>query len=284
MTFETVEESRASGTPAELFFFRYGSAANAFYAYTDHDQTITFDGDQYAPIPIYRDDVSSKGTLDKATVNVKVPITSGISELFKTYPPSQVVTIVIRQGHVIGGADEYPVMWTGRVLSCKRDGPEATLTCEPVATSMKRSGLRRNYQLTCPHVLYGPQCNANKVTATINRPIISLTSTSITLADGFSGGISPLKYIGGTVEWEGVNGRQYRTILRVTDLKTLALSGPTTGLVAGNNVDVILGCNRQMGVGPQPDGDCQPLHNNIQNFGGQAWIPTDNPIDTNPFN
>ena len=284
MTFAAHEESRALGEPVDLYYFKYGSAANAFYAYTDAEQEITHDGVVYQPVTIKRGNFTASGTLDKSVLTVNCPINLGIVDLFRVYPPGQVVTLIIRQGHVNDPDVDYPVIWTGRVIQCERDGSEATLSCEPVATSMRRAGLRRNYQLSCPHVLYGPQCKASKLAATLSTQVINLTGTRITLQDAWSGSINPVKYIGGLVEWSTGAGRESRTILRIIDLKTLVLSGPTTGIVAGQMIDVILGCNHQMGVGPQPNGDCLPLHNNIHNFGGQAWIPTANPINTNPFN
>ena len=283
MSFESREESRYLGEPVDLYYFRYGSQANAFYAYTDAEQEVTHDDVVYQPIPIKRGNFTASGTLDKAVLSINVPINVGIAELFRVYPPGQVVTLVVRQGHVNDPDVEYPVIWTGRVIQCERDGSEAILSCEPVATSMRRSGLRRHYQLSCPHVLYGPKCKASKQAATITVPIINLTGTRVTLQDGWSGSINPQKYIGGMIEWNPGAGLERRTILRIIDLKTLVLAGPTTGLTAGKNLDVILGCNHQMGVGPQPDGDCLPLHNNIHNFGGHAWIPTSNPINTNPY-
>jgi hypothetical protein len=284
MSFENYEESRGLGEPVDLYLFRYGSQANAFYAYTDAERVVTFGGIDYQPITIKRGNFTASGTLDKSTLAVNCPINTGIAELFRVYPPGQVVTLIIRQGHVNDPDAEYKVIWTGRVIQCEREGSEATLSCEPVATSMRRTGLRRNYQLSCPHVLYGAQCKASKLAATMTTQVINLTDSRVTLQDGWSGAINPNKYIGGMIEWNNAPGKEQRTILRVIDLKTLVLSGPTSGIVAGQNIDVILGCNHQMGVDPQPDGDCLPLHNNIQNFGGQAWIPTSNPINTNPFN
>ena len=50
-------------------------------------------------------------------------------------------------------------------LSAKRrasrlSGAEATLKCEPIASSLKRPGLRARYQLLCRHVLYSSGCGA----------------------------------------------------------------------------------------------------------------------------
>lgn len=283
MTFNAIESSRSQGTPVDLYLFRYGSAVNAFYAYTDAEYPVVYDGIEYQPIPIQRGNVTGSGTLDKSALTINTPIDTGISNLFRVYPPGQPVTLIVRQGHLNDPDNEFLVIWSGRVLQCERDGGEATLTCEPVSTSMRRSGLRRHYQISCPHVLYGPQCRANKLAATTTQQTVQVEPTRVTMPDGWSGSINPQKYLGGLVEWTTGNGPESRTILRIIDLKTLVLSGPTTGLTAGAMVNVVLGCNHQMGVGPQPEGDCLPLHDNIHNFGGQAWIPLSNPINTNPF-
>jgi hypothetical protein len=283
VTFENIEESRDLGEPIDLFFFRYGSAANAYFAYTSGEQEFLLDGIYYTPIPIQRGKFTASGTLDKTQLEVSVPSNTDIADLFRTYPPGQVVTMLIRQGHANDPDMDFPVIWSGRVVQCERKDSVATLTGEPINTSLRRAGLRRNYQLSCPHVLYGAQCRASKIAATTTTEVINMTGTRVTLQDGWSGAIDPVKYVGGMIEWSAPAGLERRTILRVVDLKTLLLSGPTTGISPGMNIDVILGCNHQMGVEPQPDGDCLTLHNNIHNFGGQPWIPTSNPINTNPF-
>lgn len=285
MSFETYEESRALGEPVDLFYFRYGPAPGAFFAYTDAEAPVTYSGVEYVPVTIKRGNINSSGTLDKSALILNCPINTGIADLFRVYPPGQVISLIIRQGHVNDPDGEFPVIFTGRVLQCKRDGSEAQLTCEPIATSMRRSGLRRNYQLSCMHVLYGPQCRASKIAATNSQVVVSIAASSrIVLDDFWYGSIDPNKYIGGMVEFETSSGTESRTILRIIDLKTLVLAGPTTGMSAGDTISVILGCNHQLGAGPQPDGDCGPLHNNYNNFGGDPWIPTENPINTNPFN
>lgn len=283
MSFENYEESRDDGEPVDLYLFRYGTTANAYYAYTDAEQPITIEGVTYVPIPIERGKFTASGTLDKTALEVQCPINADISNLFRVYPPGQVVTLVIKQGHVNDADQDFKVIWTGRVIQCERKDSTATLACEPISTSLRRNGLRRNYQLSCPHVLYGAQCKASKIAATTTTEVLSLTGTRVTLQDGWSGAIDPSKYVGGMIEWNIAAGLDRRTILRVIDLKTLALSGPTSGITSGMMIDVILGCNHQMGAGPQPDGDCLPLHDNIHNFGGQPWIPTANPLHKNPY-
>lgn len=276
MTFADREESRNKGAPVDLYLFRYGTAPNAYYAYTDSEKAEVFNGITYQPIPITRTAISASGTLDKATLKVTAPINTSIADLFRIFPPAQVVTLTIRQVHLNDPDYEALVNWSGRVLGTEREGSEIEFACEPIGTSMRRTGLRRHYQIGCPHVLYGKRCKANKALATINRTALTVGGNTVDLQLGWNGNIAPSKFVGGLLEWDGPNGVEARTILRVNDNIQLYLSGPTRGLLAGANVRVVLGCNHQQS-------DCSSLHANILNFGGQPYIPTKNPINTNQY-
>lgn len=284
MTFAAIDESRDQGQPLELYYFRYGSDAAAFIAYCDGETAFDYGGDTYEPLPIQRGQVVASGTLDKSQMKIAVPMSSEIAELFRAYPPGQVVTLVIRGGHRNDPDAEFPVVWVGRVLSAARatgfgnDQRKAELACEPSSTSMRRSGLRRHYQLTCPHVLYGDKCQADKEAATVAGTVLSLTYNTLTFEPGWNGPFGVKKFVGGLVEWDGEVVRERRSILRV-DADVVTLAGPTTGLEATDVVDVVLGCNHQAGA----SGDCMALHDNILNFGGFPFIPQQNPVHTNPF-
>lgn len=270
MSFEPIEESRALGEPIYLYLFRYGVAPDAYYAYTDADQPITVGSYTYTPIPIDVDAITASGTLDKSSITIRTPRTTGLAELFRVYPPSQVVTGTIFQGHANDPLLDFKAIWTGRIISCNREQFEAQFTCEPVSTSLRRNGLRRHYQYGCPHVLYGNGCRANKANATINTTAGNINGTTIALPTGWNGAIDPIKFVGGLVEFTGANGSQTRTILSANS-GAVQVAGVPLGLVPGNNVAVVLGCNHQMN-------DCTALHNNILNYGGQPWIPTKNPV------
>lgn len=274
MTFEIQEESRYLGLPVNIYLFRFGSAPNAFYAYTDADEIITYQTIQYKPLPILRPEVRTSGTLDKTTLEITVAANSEIANLFIAYPPSSIINVLIRQGHLQDPNNEFLIAWSGRVLSCSRSGNEATLTCEPIATSLKRPGLRRNYQYGCPHPLYGEPCNANKAAATITRPIAGVTGSIIGLASGWN--TQPVaKYVNGLIQWtDALGNTQLRTILGTPTATSILLSGDASILSVGQNIQISLGCNRTMS-------DCLNLHNNIANFGGHPFIPKKNPIKAN---
>lgn len=285
MSFQLRETSRYRGLPVSLFIFRYGSGVDNFYAYTNAEFEHTHNLINYQPIPIAYGGIEASGTLDKKTLEVRAPLDMEVAELFRVSPPTYPVSLIIRRGHLNDPDNEFLVEWSGRVLSCAREGSEAIFACEPISTSMRRTGLRRHWQYSCPHALYGPQCNANKAAATSEQVLVNVGNAQILLTDGWESPLRAAKAHGGMVQWEGPNGTIVRTIIAVNDdLTTLRLNGPTTGLIAGDSVLVSLGCNHRFELDADNnyvETDCHQIHSNIQNFGGQPWIPLDNPIGTN---
>lgn len=282
MTFSAYEGSRDSGQPVQLFYFRFGTAAGEYYAYTDHTDELTVDHGgaigivTYAPVPIQRGNIESNGTLDKSALKLNTDIGTDLAEIFRVYPPANVVNLTIRQGHVGDVDEEWVVIWVGRVVAAQREKSELVLSGEPVSTSMRRPGLRATYSYGCRHVLYGPQCQANKAAATVSTTVASIDGASITLAPGWEGAFDPAKFQRGMVEWLTAGGStDRRMILRVAG-DTLSLAGLPNGLAVSDPIDVVLGCNHKAYA--EDGGDCQPLHNNIQNYGGFRWTPTKNPI------
>jgi uncharacterized phage protein (TIGR02218 family) len=289
MSFAAFEDGRATGQPVELYLFTYGPDSNAFIAQCDGDRAVTFGGVTYEPAPLKRGKINSRQSLDKSEFKLLTSLSSPVVELFRLYAPSYPVTLTIRTGHYDDPANEFIVAFVGVVQQSKRglaggrqaDGQarQAELLCTPESVSMRRPGLRRHYQLSCPHALYQTgdfNCRASKAAATrAAQEITALEYLAVTVESGWNGSFAAEKFVGGMVEWTGDAGPEKRTILRVTG-NVLSLNAPTTGLTVGDTVDVVLGCNHQVT-------DCETLHNNIVNFGGMPYIPGVNPVKTNPF-
>ena len=283
MTFDVLAKSRRSARPVELYLFVYGDSLTKYYAYTNGQTPITYDADdgrgpiEYQPLAIAREGVQSSGNLDKSTLEVSVAQTSELAQEFRVYPPSDVISLFIRGGHI--GDDEFLVVWSGRVLGGTLKDSTCKLACEPIATMLRRAGLRRNYQLGCPLVLYGEgegQCNADKVAATMT--VLAVSAAGVTLTIPFGWGDGRL-YRGGLVEWDNVDtgAHEIRTILQIPNGTDLTLNGLARGIVAGTVVTIRKGCNHLTS-------DCLNVHNNINNYGGHPFIPTKNPFgQTNNF-
>jgi hypothetical protein len=277
MAFEFYEISRQLGEPFMLYLFTYGGeipgspSVSQSFAYTDAEQMVVHGGNAYEPLAIMRDAITASGSLDRSALAVRMQRDAGFASLFQIWPPTQVITLVIRQGH-IGDADaDRLVVWSGRVLSVGREGDECVISCEPVSSSLRRPGLRRHYQIGCPHVLYGAQCQASRPAATVTATIASISGLSVTLNAGWEGVFPAAKFLDGLLTWVNDNGStETRRILSVNS-NTLSLNGFLRDLEVAMSVDVILGCNHQMD-------DCADLHNNIHNHGGCPWIPVKNPV------
>lgn len=296
MAFNDYETSADRGAPVELYQFFYGVEADGttprFYAYTDGEAEVVYDGVTYTPLAgLRRSEIGVQGRADKDEVTVTVPRTSEVASLFVAFPPTQVVAVHIRQGHVPNPDDpgswasgeNFPVIWTGRVLEAAPQGATAKLTCDSSTSTMRTLGLRRNYQWPCPLALYGSRCGADKAAATTTATVAAVSGNRVTLAsgwqkqvdDGSSGteDVGAGNYIGGLVEWAGADGPERRTVLSVSG-DQLVLSGPARGLENADQVSVVLGCPHTLAA-------CETLHDNVQNFGGQPFIPTENPVGKN---
>lgn len=283
MAFGDFEGSRDSGNPVQLFHFRYGTGATEYYGYTDHTEEIVVDhggviGEiTYEAVPITRGAIESNGTLDKSALRINTDLGTGLAEIFRVYPPAEVVNLTIRQGHIGDADEEWVVIWVGRVVAANRQDGELICSGEPVSTSLRRPGLRATYGYGCRHVLYGPNCQADKEAATVSATVASIDGATVTLDGGWEGSFAPEKFLRGMLEWPTDGGStERRMIIRVAG-DTLHLSGIPNGLSASDAVDVVLGCNHKL-YASEDGGDCEGLHDNVLNYGGFRWIPPKNPI------
>lgn len=282
MSFGQYETSADQGEPILLALFRFGDGALDYYAYTDSEQTFPFEGIDYLPTSLGVGEINSSGTLDNSTLSITVPENLPLIDIFRLRPPSDVVTLTLRQGHANDPDAQFLVGWSGKVIAFEVDGDNdtATLGCEPISISMRRTMLRRHWQYGCPLPLFGPDCRANRAAATSTHTVVSTTGAIVVLAPTWATADRRPKYEGGVAEWLNPDGRRMiRRIIRCDADGTVVLATTADELVAGQPIQMVLGCNHKTGLPTLNDGgDCHPLHNNIKNFGGDPWIPTENPV------
>lgn len=270
--------SRFGGRPVELYKFTYGPNSADTFRYTDGESPIIYLGETYVPLPIQRGPTSNTGTLDKTTLDVTMPHTAKLPQLFRIYPPGHTVGLTVLQGQVGDPDNQFIAVWVGRVISVSFEGIEAKVSAEPIVTSFRRSGLRRNYQYQCPHALFGPQCRASKAAATTTTTAFAVSGRSVTLSTLLA---NASKHVGGMVEWDTASGRvEARTILSTSvdsGRTVLFLTGLPVEMTAGTSLRAVRGCRHTLPA-------CEEDHNNAVNYGGDPWIPTKNPIgNVSPF-
>lgn len=267
MTYTILEASVASGEPIEVYRFVVGSAV---YRYTSYalPVTMTFEGvpEEYLPTAIARSSIAQSQEQLKAALELRMSRDVAIADLFRDSTPAEIVLISVYRTHA--GLNDFKVVWLGRVLNATFNGPEATLTCESVYTSLKRIGLRRAYQRTCPHSLYSPACGVNKAGFVQTLQVTGVAGSTVTLA-----GLSNYghHFAGGYVEFPV--GR--RPIVQQNgDQVTLPMA--VRGLLVGHSADVYPGCDHTLQV-------CNDRFNNVDNYGGFPFIPRLNPFGNSPI-
>lgn len=294
MTFATRESSRYTGQPVKLYLIQGANLTDDVplgpFAFNNGETPITRpvldeNGSPvdvvFDPWPIKNSDLAHDGTLDKSDITVTMALGhDDMDTLFLAYPPSQVVNLTIFEGHIGDAVTEenFPASWMGRIVSSAyNDTNEQLLSCLPVSTKIKQPGLRRNYQIGCPHVLYGPQCRASMAAATVTKSVASVTRNKITLNVAVT---NADRYVGGLLQWANSdNGRkELRTISSMrTDGTEITIRGIARGLAAGTQLSVIRGCNHLM-TGCNLHTNSVTGGPNIHNYGGQPFIPLENPL------
>ena len=129
----------------ELYEF---SLYSTVWRYTSADVAYVADGHMFAPLPgLSRGVVERSGDASRTEHKVTCPVGVGPAALFATGTPDGVLRLRILR--LEGGSAS--VVWQGRVMGCESAGVTATLTCEPVFTTIKAPGLRRMFTASCPH-------------------------------------------------------------------------------------------------------------------------------------
>lgn len=265
MTFESRELSDELGAPIELFEFRYGP--ERLY-YTSAERPVTLLSRVWTPVPVGRTEIEETSEMSRQAVTLTLPAQSDIANLFRVAPPSEVVEVLIRGVHLTDESEGIASVWVGRVLNCKYDGARAELSCESIRTSIRRQGLRRPYQRSCPHVLYGLRCAVPRATHRLEDQVTFVSGATLIVPDV---ALQPDGYYaGGEVEWERGAGRYERRMIRIHISDTLVLTHPIQGLTGATTIAILPGCAHE-------PGDCANKFGNLPNYGG--WpIPQRNPF------
>lgn len=270
MAYWDTESDPIAGNP--IYLYRFFGDTLGDYLFTTSLFPITLSGDVYAPWPVRHDPITTSMSPDRKDMKITMGQGSLLDDLYTAYPPTESLYISVRRTHSdlpsITPLDA-PQLWSGRVMGVEYQGDsQVEFICEPLSTASRRPGLRRNYQLNCPFLLYGPECKANKAAATTNviATYINESSFSINL------GLDYPRYYGGVAEWINSQGhREAHTIKNMAGF-VVTIGGRIRDLPNGTTVSLSYGCDHSME-------HCLDLHNNILNFGGMPWIPLQNPMD-----
>ncbi|MBS0364898.1 MAG: phage BR0599 family protein [Proteobacteria bacterium] len=268
MTFQALETSYDQGEPILLFDFSVGIA---HFRYTTADRAITYLSNAYASAPISRSPLKVGAELKQQTIEVTAGRDLGVAQLYTAQPPAIPVGLTITAMHQSDPDLQGVVDWIGRVMAARWKSSAVVLLCEPVLTSVQTVGLRRRWQIQCPHVLYGVQCGVNPAPYAVSATLSTVAGNVITAAPWTVAPGAGLSFTGGFVTFDNGTYIERRTINQWT-LATgaLALDDVLKGAIAGSTVIAYPGCDRSTT-------NCQ-AYSNLPNHGGDPYIPSINPM------
>ena len=267
MAFDILDRSASSGRPEELYEFW---SVDRFWRFTTGDRSTMLNGYEYIPERAVRRTAlkqNKDGGDDSVTVNV--PWDNPVAQLFKIVVPARTVWLRIYRRHRgDGDGSSYIQSWYGRVRGVAWKGAKAVMECDGLNSMFKRAGLRLNFDVKCPHMLFGPGCNLDKDQWRADGVILEIGPNFVrspafaTKPDGW--------FRLGYIEF----GRYYYTISshsgdRVTTFQGLEYDADDTPiLVAG-----YAGCDRLINT-------CWDKFDNGLNSEANAWFPNRNPFLT----
>jgi len=269
--FNTLERSRESSRPAELYEFTIGSA---IYRYTTAEDEITVGAppETFVPQP-----GMSRGRIERSTdqrnreLSITVPSDNEVAVAYSSIAP--VEGCDVRAFRI--QRDETPtplvvLLFDGKLsqVSFSRDGVIANLVARSVESDLEHNLPRFTYTSSCNNFLYDQFCKVDP--AAHNHTGVALSASGATVTVN-GAGAAPHDFVGGFIRV--VTGLQFRQVINQSgDL--LYLDVPFVGDVVGLNLQVYAGCDRLL------EGDCALTFDNVIEFSGFAWGPNKNVFQT----
>lgn len=268
MTYADREISTDAASPVELYEFRRGSSS---WRYTSGSRDLVYNSFTYTAVLLKRGSIEQTNEIARSGLRVTLARDVEVVGQFIAAPPSEVTLLTVYRQH--RSDSETVVVWMGRVLNVEWRESEVELNCEPVYTSLQRTGLRRLYQRNCPHVLYSGSCQASPIVHRVQGAVGTLAGPvlSVAAAAGFPAG----HFAGGFATWSA-NGITEKRMIIAHASDSVTLSAVPPGLYVGAPVVLYPGCDHTLNT-------CESKFSNSANFGGFPFIPTKNPFGGSPI-
>lgn len=297
----TFEENSRLTESGDVCVLLTVSGGGEVWRYASCDSDLVDDaGNAYAAVPLTTGNVKADGAMTGAQIDVVLPRQVPLADRFFPVASRTIYFVRISQASHAGGViQDHKPMFRGTVIAAAVSGDDGELLRLKLTTHMgllERSGLRRRYQLQCPYVLYGPECRASKPDAIFQANISAPPSTSFADVYVVVHGGNPdqpwmwrgrdlrvrnnrMFMIGATVMF---GGQSYEVVdlgdgsnsigVRIRPDQVAALREAVLAAAPNDRVcQVVPNCDHTLAC-------CNDLFRNGPNYGGQPWIPYENPV------
>lgn len=275
MTYNALETAVETGKPLELY--RFSNLNSEIYTYTSGNADYTYNSEVYVTRNLTRNESAITSDQNLVALTLRVPADDEFAQRYRIGAPTARDKLTIYRLHLTDTpTPEVVVFFKGEVSSVAFDGDDAIVAAETSMIVLRRPIPRRSYSNSCGHVLYDRGCKINEnnaaykfdvVVQTINGANVTVTGTGIgTQAANF--------FVSGFLDKDTIERRMIlsQTVNGPTSL-TLTLPLPFVDLADGEALVLRAGCNHSLTT-------CRTKFNNVTNFGGFPWVPTENPFST----
>lgn len=239
------------------------------WRYVSENRPLSYLGQAYGYASIKRGRLAQSQELTRNTLDLTVPETLPLLDLYRGGAPLDIITVTMYQQRKSNGVTA--VAWMGELGSVSfGSGGTATIHCLPPMAGLKANGLKRCWQKGCGLVVFSAgrgQCNAQRAAMRVDATLTSVSGSEIKAA-AFAGYPSNW-FANGDIEWQAGVVTERRFVTSHTG-DTLTLLTPA-GAGVGTVVAAYPGCDQSLAT-------CDAKFHNAVNYGGQPWLPQKNPF------
>lgn len=246
---------------AEIYSFDDGETISR---YTTYQRPITFSGFQYKPAHIKRGSVNRNTTFEAVTCQITAPLEEKLTKYLANYPviPTKVT---INRVLVSSPDSQYIEIFTGNIKSVQIEGIYAQAECASLGSILDATWPRDIHSSFCQNTLFDAKCGLAAPNYQLNFTVQNFTAKGGLISTNI--GTSGSLYTGGYV----IYLKDFRWIT-LGENNTFNLHVPFDSSVKqGTVLMAYQGCSKSAV-------DCKNKFNNIDNFYGCPYIPSDNPV------
>lgn len=249
------------GEYAEIYSFDDGESVSR---YTTYQSPITYNGYEYKPTHIKRGSITRNTVFEQVTCSITAPLEEKLTKYLSNYPVMPTKVTIIR-GLVSSFTDQNLIIFTGDIKGVQVEGVYATAECTSLGSILDSTYPKDIHSSFCQNSLFDDKCRLSASDYMINFTVQSLTAKG-GLVSSDIGANGPL-YTGGYVLYL----KDFRWIT-LGETNTFNLHVPFDAAVGpGVVLRAYQGCSKSAI-------DCKNKFNNIGNFNGCPYIPSDNPV------
>lgn len=246
---------------AEIYAINDGSSVSRYTTYT---KSITFEMQDYKPAHIKRGEITRNTTFEPVTCQITAPLEEKLVKYLSNYPTTP-VKVKIYRGLVSNFDSQNILIFEGNVKTVQLEGIYAVAECVSLGSILEATWPKDIHSSFCQNTLYDTKCGLDANEFAISFLVGDITSTGAIISPtiGTSGPLFTHGYV--------VCNNQFRWITSGQN-NQLNLHVPFDSSVhKGVLVTAYQGCSKSAI-------DCKNKFNNLANFYGCPYIPSDNPV------